>query len=73
MPENKQKLINLRIDLPLFKQYKAFCTAKNSNVSSELRYFIRQELGLIDTVKTVKRDDFRDSLNGSIHGRDPLW
>ncbi len=73
MAESKTKLINLRIDLSLFEEYKQFCNVNKTNISSALRKHMRHDLGLIDTVKTVKSNDFRDSLKGSIHGRDPLW
>ena len=72
MPDNVQKLINLRIDLSLYKQYKSFCKSNNTNVSSALREHIKDDLGLNCDVKT-NNVDFRDNLNDGFHNIHRQW
>lgn len=67
-------LLNIRINGDLLEEYKDLCTEKNSNVSNELREFIKREVQLRNSVKTKQsgreqHSDFRDFLDDStLHG-----
>lgn len=67
-------LLNIRVPSDLLEDFKVVVTDKNSNVSSELRAFMKREVELRNGVKTQqsKREqhsDFRDFLDGStLHG-----
>lgn len=77
MSDNKEKIITLRCDEELHRQFAYRCKKIGSNVSVELRLFMEQSVENGKIMKSDKQDvhtnsDFRDNIR-NIHNTPPLW
>jgi preprotein translocase subunit SecD len=76
MSDTKEKIINIRCDEEIHKQFAEICTRVNSNISSEIRVFMKNCVASGKIIKSrsqgVHTGDFRDSMKG-YHNVPPQW
>jgi len=76
--EIKDRLVQIRCDKKLYKCFSRVCSANDSDVSKEIRLFMRNcsavEKIINTNIKDVITGDFRDKNGGkSLHCIPPLW